>query len=92
MWDTGYGETYGVPKIISDFDSFCDYLDIKASQVKPTNEHINNFLDIVTGCRQPSDSEDSGKSSGCNRHLQSRVIQHSLAAYVCRLLAVSRAA
>lgn len=66
IWDTGYGETYGVSKILSDFESFCDYLDIKASQVKPTNEHINNFLDIVTGCRQPSDSEDSGKISGCN--------------------------
>lgn len=66
MWSTGYGETYGVSKILSDFESFCDYLDIKASQVKLTNGHINSFLDLVTGCRQPSDSEDGGKSFGCD--------------------------
>lgn len=63
MWYTGYGETHGVPKILSEFQSYCEYLDMKASQVEPTNEHINSFLDIVTGCRQRSDSEDSGKNS-----------------------------
>lgn len=80
MWYTGYGETHGVPKIVSDFQSYCDYQDLKASQVKPTNEHINRFLDIVTGCRQPSDSEDSGKGPGCvePRHLQSDLLHDSL--------------
>ena len=93
MWCAGYGETHGVPKILSDFQSYCDYLDVKASQVKPTNEHINSFLDFVTGCRQPSDSEDSGKSSGymVSRHL-SNVVQGSLAVVACSLLAISWAA
>ena len=94
MWCAGYGETHGVPKILSDFQSYCDYLDIKASQVKPTNEHINSFLDMVTGNRQPSDGEDSGKSFGCVklRAFAVNAVQHSLAAAVCSLLAVSWAA
>ena len=57
----GYGETHGEDKVLSDFQKYLAWKEISPSKLKATNEHISEFLDYVTGQRQPSDDEDSGE-------------------------------
>ena len=57
----GYGETYGEEHVVSAFQSYLDHHDLDASKLKATNDHINEFLDFLTGQRQPSDDEASGE-------------------------------
>ena len=59
----GYGETHGEDKVLSDFQNYLAYKEVNPSKLKATNENINEFLDFVTGQRQPSDDEDSGESA-----------------------------
>lgn len=59
----GYNETHGEDKVLADFERYCDYLDVSAAKLKPTNQQMSDFLDFITGYMQPSDDDDNSVSS-----------------------------
>lgn len=58
--DAGYGETLGEPEVISQFDKYVDMKDINPARVTLTDEHVDDFLMLLTkqGLREDDEGQE----------------------------------
>lgn len=61
----GYGETLGESQVLERFEKYLAHIDLNPSQVKVTEEHLDNFLTVLTE-QALRDDNDDGKQQMCS--------------------------